>query len=73
MADRLINSVCRPQLQPSVCLGVLSMVTCDLSCCSMGIGMFVFEFYWRRVEWMCLVEGGGGCVRDRSGGMCGCP
>ena len=73
MVVRLINSTCRPQLQPLVCLGVLSMLMCKLSCFRMGIGMFVFEYHYRRVEWMCLVEGGGRCVWGRSGGMCGCP
>jgi hypothetical protein len=47
-----------PQLHPSVCLGVLPMAIDGVSDMRTSDTMCVSEYHCRRVEWMCLTEGG---------------
>jgi hypothetical protein len=59
MVTRFIRSMCSPQLQPSVCTGVLFMVMVGVELWSSGIDMERLEYHWRRLLCMRRVVCGG--------------
>jgi hypothetical protein len=56
---RLTRSMCRPQLHPSVCRGVLLKMTWGVACCRSRGAMGSPVYHRRNVLWILVVACGG--------------